>query len=99
MPGESKSRRRADPVAKPAKQAQSPKHAARPAARAATRPRRHGTLGLDSEQSARALLFGLTAVVLIAAVAFIAIGYYYSVIKPRGRTVLQVEDQKVSYSA
>jgi parvulin-like peptidyl-prolyl isomerase len=65
----------------------------------AARRGHHGPLGLDSEQSARLLLFGVTAAVLIAAAAFIAIGYYISVIQPRGRTVLQVDDVKISYSA
>jgi hypothetical protein len=54
---------------------------------------------MDSEQSARLLLFGVTGAVLIAVAAFLIIGYYVSVIKPRGRTVLQVDDTKVSYSA
>ena len=54
---------------------------------------------MDSEQSARLLLFGITAAVLIAVAAFLVIGYYVSVIQPRGRTVLQVDDTKVSYSA
>jgi hypothetical protein len=67
--------------------------------RAAPRHRGHGPFGMDSEQSARLLLFGVTAAVVIAAAAFIAIGYYVSVIQPRGRTVLQVDDHKVSYSA
>ncbi len=80
--------------------------AKQPAARAKQTPQRpvrrsghHGPMGLDSEQSARLLLFGVTAAVLIAAAAFIAIGYYVSVIQPRGRTVLQVDDMKVSYAA
>jgi hypothetical protein len=76
--------------------AQRSQRAPRPASR---RTGRRGPMGLDSEQSARLLLFGVTAAVLIAAATFIAIGYYVSVIKPRGRTVLQVEDIKVSYAA
>ncbi len=65
----------------------------------APRHRGHGPLGMDSEQSARLLLFGVTAAVLIAVAAFLVIGYYVSVIQPRGRTVLQVDDTEVSYSA
>jgi parvulin-like peptidyl-prolyl isomerase len=70
------------------------------AARSSRPVRGHrGPLGLDSDQSARMLLFGVTAVVLIAAAAFLIIGYYVSVIQPRGRTVLEVEGIEVSYSA
>src|SRR5574341_1318948 len=75
-----------------------PPRAGQPASRAAQRHHR-GPLGLDSDQSARLLLFGVTAAVLLAAAAFLAIGYYVSVIKPRGRTVLEVEGVKVSYAA
>ncbi len=53
---------------------------------------------MDSEQSARFLLFGVTAAVLIAAAAFIAIGYYVAVVQPRGRTVLAVDGIEVSYA-
>lgn len=63
-----------------------------------TATRRGGGVSLDSEQQARYLLIGLTALVIIAAIAFILFGYYYSVVKPRNRTVLQVDDTKVSYS-
>jgi len=87
MASDSKSgrtRRAAEPAAKPA-----------PAKRAAVR---RGGLGMDSEQQARFLLIGVTALVVIAAAAFIAFGYYNSVIKPRNRTVLQADDVKISYS-
>ena len=90
MPSERKSER-----------AESAKPAARKAparAKATQHHRRGGMLSMDSEQSARMLIFGITAAVLIAAVAFIAVGYYVSVIRPRGRTVLQVEQTQVSYS-
>jgi parvulin-like peptidyl-prolyl isomerase len=81
---------------KPGRAARAKPAAARPAAR---RPHRGGLLSMDSEQSARTLLLGVTAAVLIAAAAFIAVGYYVSVIQPRGRTVLRVDDISVSYSA
>jgi parvulin-like peptidyl-prolyl isomerase len=69
------------------------------AQRAAARPRhRGGAFSMDSEQSARLLLFGVTAAVLVAAAAFIAIGYYVAVVQPRNRTVLEVDGIKVSYA-
>jgi hypothetical protein len=90
MAGESKSRRIQASKAAPAKNT----------ARAAAARSRHrgGMLSMDSEQSARMLLFGVTAAVLIAAAAFIGIGYYVSVIQPRHRTVMEVDGVKVSYS-
>lgn len=84
MPSDSKSKRAAS--AKPAASKTPLKH------------HRGGMFSMDSEQSARMVIFGVTAVVLVAAAAFIAIGYYVSVIRPRGRTVLQVEQVTVSYS-
>jgi hypothetical protein len=72
---------------------------ARPAAaKPPLKHRRGGLFSMDSEQSSRMVIFGVTAVVLLAAAAFIAIGYYVSVIKPRGRTVLRVDQVTVSYS-
>lgn len=70
--------------------------AAKPAP--AKRPARRGGFSMDSEQQARLLLIGVTALVVIVAVAFIGFGYYNSVVKPRNRTVLQADDVKVSYS-
>ncbi len=58
-----------------------------------------GRLNLDSETSARLLLFGAVAVVVAIAAGFLIFGYWYTVILPRNRTVLQVADQKVSYTA
>lgn len=87
MASESKSGRSGSgeqPAAKPA-----------PARRAVSR---RGGLSMDSEQQARFLLIGITALVVIVAVAFIVFGYYDSVIKPRNRTVLQADDVKISYS-
>jgi len=72
---------------------------ARPAAaKAPLKHRRGGLFSMDSEQSARMMIFGVTAIVLLAAAAFIAIGYYVSVIQPRGRTVLRVDQITVSYA-
>ncbi len=68
------------------------------AAKTPLKKRRSGLFSMDSEQSARLMIFGGTAIVLLAAVAFIVIGYYVSVIQPRGRTVLRVEEVTVSYS-
>lgn len=84
MPSDSRSTR--PPGAKPA------------AAKSPIKHRRGGLASMDSEQSARMLIFGVTAAVLITAAAFIVIGYYVSVVRPRGRTVLQVEQITVSYS-
>ena len=69
--------------------------------RPAARPShvRGGLLDLDSEQSARLLIFGGVGLIVAVAAAFLIFGYWYSVIRPRNRTVLQVADQQVSYSA
>ena len=86
------SRRQADPAPRPP---------ARPAARrtdvVASRPRR--SFSMDGEQQARLLLYGITALVVLAAAALIAFGYYWSEVRPRNRTVLEAEGTKVSYSA
>lgn len=58
-----------------------------------------GRFNLDSEASARLLLFGAVAAVVAIAAAFLIFGYWYSVVRPRNRTVLQVADEKVSYAA
>src|SRR6185295_18642929 len=83
----SESKRRADaakaPVKKPARGRQ---------------PSR-GLLNMDSEQQARVLLIGAVTLVLAIAVGFIAFGYWYSVIRPRNRTVLQADNISISYSA
>ena len=86
MASEGKSRR-ADPVA--------PKTSPRkPASRGG-----RGLLNMDSEQSARALLIGAVALIMIVAFGFILFGYWYSVIRPRNRTVLQADQITVSYTA
>ena len=56
-----------------------------------------GLFSLDAEQTARLLIFGAAALVVAIAVGVIGVGYYISVVKPRSRTVLQVDDVKVSY--
>ncbi len=80
---------------------------ARPAAPAPKRPpgRAARTRGLgemfamDAERSSRLLLVGVTAAIIVLALAIIGFGYYDSVIKPRNRTVLQADDISVSYTA
>jgi len=54
---------------------------------------------MDSEQSMRLLLIGAVTVIVAVALGFIAFGYWYSVVKPRNRTVLEVEGTKISYVA
>lgn len=53
---------------------------------------------MDSEQSARLLLIGGVGAVLLIALAFVGFGYWYSEIRPEGRTVLQLDDTKVSFA-
>jgi hypothetical protein len=53
---------------------------------------------MDSEQSARVLLIGGVALLLIIALAFVGFGYWYAEIRPEGRTVLQLDDEKVSFA-
>jgi hypothetical protein len=47
-----------------------------------TRARAGGLFDLDSEQSARLLIFGAVALVVAAAAAFLIFGYWYSVVRP-----------------
>lgn len=61
--------------------------------------RKRSGLNLDSEQSARLLLYGAVAAVMAIAVAFLVFGYWYSVVRPRHRTVLAVDSISVSYEA
>jgi hypothetical protein len=71
----------------------------KPAAKKGQQHRSGGLFALDREQSARLMLMGAVTLVVAIAVAVIAVGYYISVVKPRSRTVLQVDDTKVSYDA
>lgn len=64
-----------------------------------TRGGSRGLLSMDSEQSARALLIGGVTLIMLVALGFILFGYWYSVIRPRNRTVLQADQITVSYSA
>ena len=76
-----------------------PGRVAQPAPRPSSRRhRRGGWLAMDSESSSRLLLIGVVALVLIAAGAFIAYGYWDSVVRPRNRTVLEVDGTTVSFS-
>lgn len=64
-----------------------------------TQPRKKRGLQLDQEQQARFLLYGATAAVVLIAIALVGFGYYFSVIQPRNRTVLEADNVKVSYNA
>jgi hypothetical protein len=64
------------------------KAASRPA------PKKH-----DPEQSARVLLIGGVVALLVVVVGLIAFGYYWTEVRPERRTVLQVDDEKVSLAA
>ena len=62
-----------------------------------TTGRRHSTH--DAERQARMLLYGATAAIVLIALGLVAFGYYWSVIKPRHRSVLEAEGVKVTYTA
>jgi hypothetical protein len=73
---------------------------ARKAARGAARGRQGGgLLGLDSEQSARLLLIGGVGLLVVLALGFVAFGWYWTEKRPLGRTVLQVDQYKVTFAA
>jgi len=82
------------------RKAQQPEGNVRPSPRSQAKPR-HGTgpLHLDSEQSARLLLIGGVVLVVALALGFVAFGWYWTEKRPLGRTVLQVDEYKVSYAA
>ena len=46
----------------------------------------------------RVLLWGGTLAIVLVTAFLIVFGYYWTTIKPRGRTVLQVDTEKISYS-
>jgi len=73
-----------------------PRKGARGHARARHSARR---LSLDSEQSARLLLIGGVGLLVVLALGFVAFGWYWTEKRPLGRTVLQVDEYKVSYAA
>jgi len=56
-------------------------------------------LSMDSERSARLLVIGGVMLVVLIALGFLGFGYWYSVIRPRNRTVLGADGINVSYSA
>jgi parvulin-like peptidyl-prolyl isomerase len=58
-----------------------------------------GLLTLDDEQRTRLLIIGGVAAVLLFVFGLVLFGYWYSVVRPRGRTVLEVDGAKVSYAA
>ncbi len=88
MAGEKKSRR-----------TEEAKSAGKPAARPAARHRSSGPLHMDSEQAARFMLIGGIAAIILIALGFVAFGWYWTEKRPQGRTVLQVEEYKVSFSS
>ncbi len=89
MTSEGKSRRPPQPPVAPGK-----------SAKASGRSRHGGgRLNLDSEQSARLLLIGGVGLIVLLALGFVAFGWYWTEKRPLGRTVLQVDQYKVSYAA
>lgn len=68
-------------------------------AKNAPKQTQNSRLNFDSEQSARLMLIGGVSLVIVVLLGFIAFGWYWTEKRPLGRTVLQVEDQTVSFSA
>lgn len=54
---------------------------------------------MDSERSARLLLFGAVALILVVAAGFIGFGYWYAEVRPEGRTVLKADGLEVSFAS
>jgi len=65
----------------------------------ALRRRPGGLLALDDEQRTRLLIIGGVVAILAFVFGLVLFGYWYSVVRPRGRTVLEVDGAKVSYTA
>jgi len=65
----------------------------------ALRRRPGGWLALDDEQRTRLLIIGGVVAILAFVFGLVLFGYWYSVVRPRGRTVLEVDGAKVSYTA
>lgn len=74
-----------------------------PGAKSASARRSRGglsdLLGMDSERQARMLLIGSVVGVLLIVAGIIAAGWYFSVYKPRHRTVLEADGIKIDYQA
>jgi hypothetical protein len=68
-------------------------------AKASSRARGGSRIGVDPEQSARLLLIGGVAAIIVVALGFIAFGWYWTEKRPEGRTVLQVDEYKVSFAS
>lgn len=56
-------------------------------------------LSMDSESSARLLLFGAVGLVVLLAAAFIGFGYWYAEVRPEGRSVLKADGINVTYAS
>jgi parvulin-like peptidyl-prolyl isomerase len=67
--------------------------------RRSTQHARRGRFNMDSEQTARFLIIGSVVGIVLIALGFVAFGWYWTELRPEGRTVLQVDEQKVSYRA
>ncbi|MDE3095139.1 MAG: peptidylprolyl isomerase [Chloroflexota bacterium] len=76
---------------------------ARPAPPKRPLPRKRSGLrdmvALDSDRASRLLLWGGVALIILIAAGFIGFGYYYTVIRPRHRTVLAADGISISYLA
>lgn len=64
-------------------------------AKLASKPKR----SMDSEQTARIMLIGGVSLIIVLALGFIAFGWYWTEKRPLGRTVLQVDEETVSFAA
>lgn len=56
-------------------------------------------LSMDSERSARLLLVGGVGLLILIALGFVAFGYWYTEVRPEGRTIIQLDDEKVTYAS
>ena len=87
MSSESKSRRAGGAPGPPGKKA------------AQARQQHRARLSMDPEQSTRMLLIGAVIGIVALSLGIIGFGYWYSVVRPRNRTVLSVDGVTVSYAS
>ena len=64
-----------------------------------TKPSSKPKRSMDSEQTARIMLIGGVSLIIVLALGFIAFGWYWTEKRPLGRTVLQVDEETVSFAA